>query len=93
MPQKTNVCGVISLTFSILSVCIACCFGAGLIFAIPAFILGVIGVTRKNMLTGTAIAGIILSIIGFILSILTILLWGMEGGIAYGILEGLSQYE
>ncbi|MCM1113806.1 MAG: hypothetical protein NC399_11195 [Muribaculum sp.] len=81
MSQKTNVCGVISLTFSLISVFFMCCFGAGLIFAIPAFILGIIGVTRKNMQIGTAIAGIIVSILGGIMSILTILYWIITGGI------------
>lgn len=86
MPQKTNVCGVISLTLSIISVCFACCYGAGLLFAIPAFIFGLIGVTRKNMLIGTAIAGLIISVIGFALSI--VVLYYLDYLVQY-----LEQYE
>lgn len=86
MPQKTNVCGVISLTLSILSICTSCCFGAGLLFAIPAFILGVIGAARKNMQTGAAIAGIILSIVGIVLSIFILSFWEM-------LVEYVEQYE
>lgn len=86
MPQKTNVCGVISLTLSIISVCFACCYGAGLLFAIPAFIFGLIGITRENMLIGTAVAGLIISVIGILLSIFTIVLWEY-------LTKYMSQYE
>lgn len=73
MPQKTNVCGVISVTLSFLGLLSIPCMGAGILFSIPAFIFGVIGATRKNVLTGSAIAGIIISIFVAIVSLIFLL--------------------
>ncbi|MDE6016788.1 MAG: hypothetical protein K2H41_14060 [Acetatifactor sp.] len=86
MQQQTNVPGVISLTLSIMSIFFMCCFGVGLLFGIPAFILGLVGISKKNMPTGTAIAGLIVSIVGCIMSTLTILYWMIIGGASLGIM-------
>ncbi len=77
--QQTNACGVISLIFSIISILSSPCLGAGLIFGIPAFILGFIGTREKNMSTGTAIAGLIISTFGCLISIVSFFIFGSMG--------------
>lgn len=76
MPQKTNVCGVVSITLSFLGLLCIPCMGAGLLFGIPAFIFGIIGMTRKNVLIGSAIAGTIISIFVCIVSVIFLLFFG-----------------
>lgn len=86
-PQQTNACGVISLIFSLISIFLSACLGAGLVFGIPAFILGIIGTKEKNMQTGTAIAGLVISIFGCLISIVFIFIYGSNGAFGTGVQE------
>lgn len=70
--MESNVCGVLSLTFSIISIFIAPCFGAGLVLSIPAFILSIVGMKKPN--SGTAVAGLVISIGSSAISIVVLLI-------------------
>lgn len=76
------VCGVYSILFSIL-------YGIGIIFAIPGIITRNIAIKKNNGISGSmAKAGLITSIIGLILSILSIIIFACV--IAYAIINGES---
>ena len=77
MQQKTNVWGVISLNFAILSIMFSVISCLGLLFAVLAFIFGIIGATKKQMYTDFAISGIIWSIVGATFSIIMLFFQGV----------------
>ncbi len=89
MTQKTNVCGVISVTLSFLGLLSIPCMGAGLLMGIPAFIFGIIGLTKKDALTGSAIAGTIISIFVCITSVLFLLFFGTISAAADTLIKNL----
>lgn len=71
MKQSTSAMSILSLILGILSL-ILCCIGFGGIFGIVGFILGLIVLITKKPGKGLAIAGIITSIIGMILSLMIV---------------------
>lgn len=122
VPQKKNVCGILSFIFSMAAVVImliSCCgimlatipyigwvlgfmmqFGNFLIvpLLIAGFILGIIGVNKKDQPKGLAKAGLIISIVIFVLWLLAVILivvlmvLATLGIVTTGIFAGLSQY-
>ncbi len=122
VPQKKNVCGILSFIFSMVAVVImliSCCgimlatipyigwvlgfmmqFGNFLIvpLLIAGFILGIIGVNKKDQPKGLAKAGLIISIVIFVLWLLAVILivvlmvLATLGIVTTGIFAGLSQY-
>lgn len=70
--MKQSGFGIASLTIGILSILFICCYGW--FIAIPGIIFGIIGIAQKNRNHGTAIAGLICSIIGLITSIAMIII-------------------
>lgn len=85
--MKANVCGIISLTLSVIS-CIVNALSIllfpfsciGMITAVSSMILGIVACTDKEAEKATAIAGIIDSAIAIVLGILGILVICMLGG-------------
>lgn len=71
MKQSTSAMSILSLILGILSL-ILCCVGFGGILGIAGFILGLIVLITKKPGKGLAIAGIITSIIGMILSLMIV---------------------
>lgn len=122
VPQKKNVCGILSFIFSMAAVVImliSCCgimlatipyigwvlgfmmqFGNFLIvpLLIAGFILGIIGVNKKDQPKGLAKAGLIISIVIFVLWLLAVILivvlmvLATLGIVTTGIFAGLTQY-
>lgn len=72
-PEATNVMAIVSLVLGIISF-ISGLFFAGLLFGIPAIILGIIGMKKPGG-KGMGIAGIVLGAIGSLVSILVIIFW------------------
>ena len=80
-PQQnyTDCLGIASMILGIVSVVICCCYGLGILLAVPGLILGICA--KKNPNTGNkscfAIAGIIISAISILLNIcwLIYMLW------------------
>ena len=70
--MKQSGFGIASLTIGILSILFICCYGW--FIAIPGIIFGIVGIAQKNRNHGTAIAGLICSIIGLITSIAMIII-------------------
>lgn len=72
---KNSGAAIASLVLGIISTVMGCCYGIGLLTAIPGIITGIIGIikTGKSSNTvkgkGLAIAGLILSIVGMILAL------------------------
>lgn len=75
-PQKTNGLAIASLVLGIVGILFCWCYGFGILPSIPGVILGIIslGQIKKNGQggKGIAIAGLILSILGGLLSIIMI---------------------
>lgn len=72
MKQETHVVPILALIFGILGL-IACCIPCvGYPVAITAFVLGIIGLKKNGR--GMAIAGIVLGVISFILSLVNSIL-------------------
>lgn len=90
MQQKTNVCGVISLTLSIISFILSVCSCIGLPLAFASLILGIVGMCKKNMPTGTAIAGLIISIFSLLFGTGFFIMYFIMGESANLMLESLS---
>ncbi len=72
-PPKSNGLAIASLVLGIISIPMACCYGAGLVFGIIALILGLVSKPKTGpgagRLPGMAIGGIICGIIGALMSI------------------------
>lgn len=67
MKQETHIIPILALVFGILGL-IACCIPCvGYPIAITAFVLGIIGLKKTGR--GLAIAGIVLGVISFLLSL------------------------
>ncbi len=64
--KNVNGFGLAGLIVSIISLCMACCMGGFL--GVIGFVLGLIGVTRKDKKKGTSIAAIIISVISVLFS-------------------------
>jgi hypothetical protein len=122
VPQKKNVCGILSFIFSMVAVVIMLISCCGLMFAlvpyigwifgfmmqfgnflivpllIAGFILGIIGVNKKDQPKGLAKAGLIISIVILVLWLLAVILivvlmvLATLGIVTTGIFAGLSQY-
>ena len=122
VPQKKNVCGILSFIFSMLAVVIMLISCCGIMLAtipyigwvlgfmmqlgnflivpllIAGFILGIIGVNKKDQPRGLAKAGLIISIVIFVLWLLAVILivvlmvLATMGIVTTGIFAGLSQY-
>ena len=122
VPQKKNVCGILSFIFSMVAVVIMIISCCGIMLAtipyigwvlgfmmqlgnflivpllIAGFILGIIGVNKKDQPKGLAKAGLIISIIIFVLWLLAVILivvlmiLATLGIVTTGIFAGLSQY-
>lgn len=102
-PQQnyTDGLGIASMILGIVSVVICCCYGLGILLAIPGLILGICA--KKNPNTGNksgfAIAGIIISAISILLNIcwLIYILWFIfsSGAIDFNsdFNDIISQYE
>jgi hypothetical protein len=76
VPKTLNILGLISLILGVLAFVLAVIPPTAFIawiFAIAAIILGIIGLTRKNQGKGTSIAGLILGVVGWIVSIIVAL--------------------
>jgi len=68
--KPSNGYAVASLILGLLSLLLSCCYGIGLVLAIPGLILGFVSKKHSNgKLSGMAIGGIICSIIGLLISI------------------------
>lgn len=80
--KKTNVFGIISLCISIVSLMTVCCYGVGGLLAIPSLILAILGLTVKDAGKGTALAGLIISIITIV--ILGFIVLGALGVLSFG---------
>lgn len=64
------ICGILSVTLGIFSMICCCWFGfLGLLFSIPAIILGILSFKRKESNQGLAIVGIVCASIGLLLSV------------------------
>ena len=122
VPQKKNVCGILSFIFSMVAVVIMLISCCGIMLAtipyigwvlgfmmqlgnflivpllIAGFILGIIGVNKKDQPKGLAKAGLIISIVIFVLWLLAVILivvlmvLATLGIVTTGIFAGLSQY-
>lgn len=68
MGKKTNGLGIASLIFSIIAL-VTSCFVIGVVPATIGLIIGIIGLTQKEMKKGTAIAGVVCSAIALVISI------------------------
>jgi hypothetical protein len=69
-----NVLGLIGMILAIIGFLAACIAPAALLawlFTLPAVILSIIGLTRKQQKKGMAIAGTVISTVAFLLSIIT----------------------
>ena len=62
---------IASLVLGIISILICCCWGSGIVLAIPGLILGISA--NKKQKTGIGTAGIICSIIGTVLNVIALL--------------------
>lgn len=81
MEKKNIVFGLLGFIFSILALLLACGLPLlGVILAIAAFVLSIIGCSRKYGLRGLAIAGIVISCIASITCILFLLLGDETSG-------------
>lgn len=73
--KTTDGLGIASMILGIVSIVICCCYGAGLLLAIPGLILGL--VAKKSPQTGSrsgfAIAGIIISAISIGLNLICLI--------------------
>ena len=122
VPQKKNVCGILSFIFSMVAVVIMLISCCGLMFAlvpyigwilgfmmqfgnflivpllIAGFVLGIIGVNKKDQPKGLAKAGMIISIVIFalwllaVITIIVLTILATLGIITTGFLAGLTQY-
>ncbi|NYI41564.1 hypothetical protein [Demequina lutea] len=77
-PTAKNWMGIVALIVGILGILLACCWGSGILFAVGAVVLGMLG--KKAVLSGEANnrglanVGFILGIVGVALSIVVIIL-------------------
>lgn len=69
----SNGTGIASLVLGILSLLFSCCCGFGLLTAIPGVILAIVDSVKRKKMGGYAIAGLILSILGFVFGFLTLI--------------------
>lgn len=90
-PKKKNIAtlilSIVSLVCGILSIELCWCYGIGIFFAIPGLITRNIALKKNNGVGGNmAKAGFITSLIGLIISIISIIIFALL--IAYAIMEG-----
>ncbi len=81
--------GIASLTLGILGIVLVCCGGG--FFSVLGIIFGAIGLREKNKNHGTAIAGLICSIVSLIVFIIMLVITSTSSGITYLILESLNE--
>ncbi|MBR4286909.1 MAG: zinc-ribbon domain-containing protein [Clostridia bacterium] len=85
-----KVCGILSLIFSLVGYPFLICYGAGLVYWLAALILGFIGLSaskRNGFKNGKAKAGIIITLIPFILGIVACII-GLFILVIVGLTEG-----
>ena len=66
--EYTNGFQITSLVLGIASILVCCCFGMGLLFAVPGLICAIIGNNKSK--SGIGIAGLVCSIVGIIFNLL-----------------------
>lgn len=66
-PKQTNALAIVGMILGILSLLLGCCGWYSLLLGIPGLICSIL--SRKNGKTGMAVAGIICSVIGIVISI------------------------
>lgn len=77
-PKKSNGYAIASLILGILSIPVSCCYGLGIVLAISGVILGVLSKRQNNgQIPGLGIAGIIISVLGVMTSIIMIIIYAM----------------
>lgn len=80
--NKTNVFGIVGLVVSIVGLLTFCCYGIGGFVSVLALILSIVGLTIKNANKGCAVAGLTISIITLVLTILMFI--GLAGVGTFG---------
>lgn len=78
--NATPSISIAGLVMGIVSIVLMCCCGSGIIFAIPGLIMSIIG--NKQTKTGVGTAGLVCSIVGIVLNILSIIYWVLSGALA-----------
>lgn len=71
--DRSNGMGIASLVLGILSLLLCCCYGFGILLAIPAVILAIVDGVKYRKMCGYDIAGLIFGIIGFLLGAITLI--------------------
>lgn len=71
--QSTPGLAIASLVMGIISLLVCCCWGCGILFAIPGMIMGISA--NKKVKTGVGTAGIVTSIVGLVLNIIVLIVY------------------
>lgn len=71
--NRSNGMGIASLVLGILSLLLCCCYGFGIVLAIPAVILAIVDGVKYRKMSGYDIAGLVFGIIGFLLGAITLI--------------------
>ena len=69
---KSNGFAIASLVTGILSLCVCCCYGGGLVFGVLAIIFAIIQSKQTGEMSSSSIAGMICGILGTLFSIILI---------------------
>ena len=68
---KSPILSILSLVGGVVGLLLACCWGAGFLFAVAGVVLGHLGRKREPNGRGLALAGLITGYVGIAISVLT----------------------